>query len=148
MNTFYEDVGEFHQKFKLPLAKIKGGERRCQLLGVHDYSYRSDFLREELAEFHESWAKADLAGCADALVDLVWVALGTAHYMGLPFDALWAEVKRANMAKVLRTDGDVTHKRGAVETIRKPEGWEPPDVEGILKILVDQETRDLYPEQE
>ena len=36
----------------------------------------------------------------DALIDLTYVAMGTAYMMGLPWQDLWDEVQRANMSKV------------------------------------------------
>lgn len=133
MKTYFEHVAEFHHKLQLPVSHAVGGPRYCGLMGPLEQMYRVEFLKEELLEFTQAWDQKDLAGCADALVDLVWVVLGTAHYMGLPFDQLWAEVYRANMEKRLRQEGDPIHKRGAVETIVKPEGWHPPDIEGVLK---------------
>jgi hypothetical protein len=41
----------------------------------------------------------DLPKIADALVDLVYVALGTAHLHRLPWEALFTEVQRANVTK-------------------------------------------------
>jgi len=41
----------------------------------------------------------DLPQIADALVDLVYVALGTSHLHGFPWPVLWNDVQRANMSK-------------------------------------------------
>lgn len=131
--TLFEVVATFHAKFGLPLAAHEGGSRRPALLSKTEFKYRLGFLREELDEFLESHVEGDLPGALDALVDLCWVAAGTAHYMGLPFDEALAEVARANMSKVLAEPGDGDHKRGAAERIRKPEGWRPPMIDRVLE---------------
>lgn len=69
----------------------------------------------------------DMAEMADALVDQVYVALGTVVMMGLPWKDLWDDVQRANMAKVPGT----THRGHRVD-VCKPPGWVPPHTEEIL----------------
>jgi predicted HAD superfamily Cof-like phosphohydrolase len=132
MTTMFQDVMHFHTKFNLPSAQPGAHYRRPQLLNSTEYMYRFAFLKEELLEFAESHGNADLEGAADALADLVWVALGTAHYMGLPMDEIWEEVRRANMDKILAAPNDSMHKRGAVETIRKPPDWKAPELMPII----------------
>ena len=138
--SLFRDVGEFHRKFDLPVASeaalLSGVDPNIPEEKVFDY--RLNFLEEEMTELRRARAEGDLAEIADALADLVWVALGTAHYCGIPFDAVWAEVKRANMDKRKWREGDPVKPRArggvslaSVEVI-KPEGWRPPDVAGIL----------------
>lgn len=129
--SLFDHVGAFHAKFNLPVA---GRDRPATLLSEELLEYRLGFLHEELAEFAKSHAEGDLVAAADALADLVWVALGTAHFIGLPFDEVWRSVRHANMAKVRVTSGDASHKRGAVEVIRKPDGWVPPE-DGIRETI-------------
>jgi len=62
------------------------------------------------------------SGVADALADLVYVALGTAYKMGLPFDSIWQAVQAANMRKVAGPT-----KRGNKVDACKPEGWVGPE---------------------
>jgi len=61
----------------------------------------------------------------DALVDILYVTYGAASVMGIDLDPFWDEVQKANAAK---GDGPIDEygKR------RKPEGWTPPDIEGVL----------------
>lgn len=128
VRTFFDDVGVFHAKFNLPVT----GVVVCGLPTPEVLEYRTKFLQEELQEFIDAGANNDLAGMLDALVDLAWVAMGTAHYLGAPFNEAWAEVRRANMAKVLKTEADPTHKRGVVERIFKPAWWVPPRIAEII----------------
>ena len=132
------DVRVFHEKFKLLMGK------EPQQLTKRKLEERIQFLQEELDEFTKAtgltkkfgpdgvnyWDFEDpqyFPGQADALVDLVYVALGTAIMMGLPWEELWIDVQRANMAKVR---GE-TH-RGHKVDVTKPVGWVPPKTEEIL----------------
>lgn len=136
--TNFEDVGDFHERMGLPRAT--GAEPHAPtLLGADAFRYRVNFMFEELREFIESHAANDVAGCADALVDLVYVALGTAHFMGLPFDDVWAEVQRSNMEKRRWREGDPVKPRTSPATafeVVKPDGWRPPDVLGAVRARV------------
>jgi predicted HAD superfamily Cof-like phosphohydrolase len=69
----------------------------------------------------------DLAEAADGLADLVWVCLAAAVRMGVDLPAVWERVKAANMAKF--GEGAWKDEDGKV---RKPPGWKPPDVRGVL----------------
>lgn len=124
--TNYEDVAAFHEKFGLT---YNGGPR---LLDFDVLSFRMKFLEEELGEFIESAAEQDLPGMADALIDLVYVAMGTAYMLGLPWQQLWNEVQRANMSKVRAQSADES-KRGSSLDVIKPAGWTGPDIKRILE---------------
>lgn len=131
MKTMYDIVGEFHRKFGLPVA---GGESAEPGLPGYDvFLFRYRFLQEEMNELLRAYHEQDLTGVADALADLTYVALGTAHFCGLPFNEVFAEVQRANMQKE-RASGsfDNRSKRGHALDVVKPEGWQPPDVVGAL----------------
>lgn len=117
----FEDVKLFQQKFGMLVHD------RPVHLTKRKLRERADFMQEELNEFIEAVEKQDMAGIADALVDLVYVAKGTAVSLGLPWRQLWNEVQRANMDKV-RGIG----KRGAKVDCIKPEGWRPPNIDQIL----------------
>ena len=95
-----------------------------------DFSQRVAFMEEEIEEMGQAYIDKDLVGVADALADLVYVALGTAHMMGIPFDAVFRVVHAANMQK----QRGMT-KRGMVYDAIKPEGWVGPEaqIETILK---------------
>lgn len=119
-STDHQDVRDFHEKFGVPQ-----GDEPC-MLGLATYMFRKNFLQEELDEFMEAYSEGDLHKAADALVDLVYVAHGTAAMMGLPWASLWNEVQRANMSKVRATSAEQS-KRGSALDVIKPEGWTGPD---------------------
>lgn len=120
----FDDIVGMHQKFKF----ANGGPPR--LLDTNRASWRSKFMREELDEYVEACTQGDLALAADALIDLVVVAMGTAVEMGLPWELLWADVQRANMSKELGVS-----KRGesAGGDLIKPDGWQPPGTHHVLE---------------
>jgi predicted HAD superfamily Cof-like phosphohydrolase len=144
----FKDVEKFHNKFGIMSAELPRHITHRKL------KERLEFLFEELFEFASGCGfvvsvngnpigmkgsehitpiefmemdQQDMPEMADALIDLVYVAKGTAVMMGLPWKELWDDVQRANMAKV-RGVG----KRGHAVDCVKPEGWEPPQT---LKIL-------------
>ncbi len=89
---------------------------------------RVECLQEELTEFAQACEAQDLEAQADALVDLIYFALGTAVMLGLPWKQLWRDVQRANMAK---ERGET--QRGHKVDVRKPAGWVPPQGLAILQ---------------
>jgi predicted HAD superfamily Cof-like phosphohydrolase len=137
------DVRAFHKKFKQIDSSIPTHLTKRKLAG------RYNFMLEELLEGADAaglvlrldddgifkfidvpGVDQDMAPQADALVDLVYVAKGTAAMMGLPWKALWDDVQRANMAKEL---GETHRKMGFGADVRKPAGWVPPMTESILR---------------
>lgn len=133
MTTPFEAVGLFNRKFGLPVA----GNGLPGLLSDEEFLYKYEHLHEELHELLRAQRDRDLVGVADALADLVYVALGTAHFYGLPFDAVFAEVQRANLQKERATGKqDPRTKRRSPLDIVKPEGWRPPDIRGVIAAFV------------
>lgn len=135
VTDFFNDVRAFHEKFALAVHPSTAPT----LLDADTFRFRLDFLGEELKEFVEAHDGNDLAKAADALVDLVYVALGTAHLMGLPFDLHWRAVQEKNMMKerACAANDERSKRRHALDVV-KPVGWTPPDHQPIL----DKATRD------
>ena len=123
----YRDIKDFHEKFG-----IKPISDRPMLLPDDIMQFRLKFLHEELVEMIEAYQQGDLPQVADAIVDIIYVALGTAYRMGLPFDELWQEVHNCNMAKI-RVKSAIDSKRYHSDDIIKPEGWQPPCISKILE---------------
>lgn len=124
-NSNFQDVVDFHNKFGL---KYEG---KPIPLDKATQAYRIHFLEEEVTEFITSANLDDVVGMADALVDIVYVAMGTAYMMGLPWQKLWDEVQRSNMDKVRTSDASQSKRKNALDVV-KPNGWIGPDLERII----------------
>ena len=119
---YLQDVADFHTKFNVPQPMTPA------LPDAAMTSFRLNFLREELTEIEDAVIDEDLEQVLDGLVDIVYVALGTALVFGFDFDTAWARVQQANMKKVA---GIATDRHGEFD-VSKPEGWEPPDLSGLV----------------
>lgn len=64
--------------------------------------------------------KDAMTDLADSLVDIVYIAIGTAHAYGFDFDDLWQAVHENNLTKIDPETGLVLKKNGKVQ---KPEGF-------------------------
>lgn len=125
MHSNFHDVIDFHNKYGLIYTgKVRPLDKSTQ-------AYRIHFLEEELNEFIQSANLDDTVGMADALIDIVYVAMGTAYMMGLPWQKLWDEVQRTNMNKIRATDANQSKRKNLLDVI-KPEGWEPPNLKAII----------------
>jgi len=123
--TIISDIDDFHQKFGFT-KRVIGEKPDLALL-----QFRLKFLCEELFEMQTDARKNDLAGVLDALVDLVYVAVGSAWLLNLDFEGAWKLVHAANMAKV-RATSDTVSKRGTTLDVVKPAGWTAPQISQVL----------------
>jgi predicted HAD superfamily Cof-like phosphohydrolase len=89
---------------------------------------RFKHMVEESDEFLNSAAIGDMVGVADAIADLIYVAIGTAVQAGIPIDKVWAAVHRCNMQR--KAASTERHVYDAA----KPPGWIGPEAE-IARIL-------------
>lgn len=128
------DIAKFHAKFNIP-QRAEGQPIDPDLM-----RFRLKFLAEELKEANIAAAKSDLPDFLDALVDLVYVAIGTAHVFNLDFQHAWRNVQDANMKKVNASDEN-PGKRGHSSDIVKPVDWKAPDHTDLFTI----EDRQLDP---
>lgn len=122
--SVFEQVAQFHAA-----VGVRSPDGPTLAVAPEQLALRQDLLDEEVAELRAAVAAADLVAVADALADVVYVACGTAHVLGIPFDEVFAEVHRANMSKlevdgrpILRADGKVL----------KGPAYVPPDVGRVL----------------
>ena len=135
-DTLIKDIDQFHKKFKF--------EKNLKVSIPDDselVNFRTSFLMEELAEYTQAITKKDAAGALDALVDIVYIALGTAWLFNLPFEKAWNEVQKANMSKI-RTKSK-SKKRGTSFDVIKPKGWIPPDIEQIIEEEREKQNEDI-----
>lgn len=154
--TFFDDVVEFSEKFQLPRCREQHHElTRDQL------AFRIKFMLEELSEYLDAVGVIALKNDAnsktcdleklsvdvgyvpstpdkafDALIDLVYVILGTAHMHRFNFNEGWKRVHAANMSKVLAKDypelNEKDWRKNSPMDIVKPKDWEAPSLKDLL----------------
>lgn len=122
LDAAYLDVADFQRAFGHPVAS-----RPTTLEGMAKQR-RLAWMREELEEFE---AAGTIEDQADAIIDLVYFAMGCLTEMGVPPEGVWEAVHKANMSK-LWPDG--VHV-DAVGKVIKPAGWRNP--EGDIRDYVD-----------
>lgn len=133
--TAFEKVGAFRCAMGLPISTTP------QLLSPAETSYFARFIMEELSEYLRACEEGVLVDAADALVDLVYVTMGCAHAMGLPFDQLFDVVHKANMQKQPANDY-IRSLRGSQYDVVKPVGWQSP--EGEMALLLREHMQPSY----
>jgi len=121
----YNDVVRFHRDVLLVVRPPKP-----TLVSEEWLMERFRFLTEEIQEYIEAGIAGDMVGTVDGLLDTIYVALGTLHLMGVPVQACWDLVQKANMGKV----PGVTKRGNAVDAV-KPYGWVGPEA-GIAALLL------------
>ena len=121
-----KDIDNFHKKYGFEKNEKVGIPNDNELV-----NFRTSFLMEELAEYTNAITKKDSAGALDALVDIVYIALGTAWLFNLPFEKAWKEVQKANMSKVRAKSK--SKKRGTAFDVVKPKDWKAPNIDRIVE---------------
>lgn len=119
------DIHDFHERFGLQPAE-KSGDVSDELL-----NFRYAFMKEELDEFSEAMKTRDNEAMFDALIDLVYVAIGTAYLCNWPFNTGWSRVHTANMKKQ-RAESKEQSKRDTAFDVVKPFDWTPPVLSDLV----------------
>lgn len=114
INNEWGKVKEFHQKFNHPVSE------RPVLLSAERVQKRYKWMKEEIDEFN---AANSIVDQADAMIDVIYFALGTLVEMGIPPANLFSIVHEANIAK-LWEDG-LPHYDEDGKTIKSPK-WKDP----------------------
>lgn len=117
MNKEWEEVKLFHEKFNHPVSEYP------VKMEIERAKKRYNWMLEEINEFLEAVEEKDLVEQADAMIDVIYFALGTLVEMGIRPDELFEIVQKANMSK-LWEDGK-PHYAPDGKTI-KPSTWEDP----------------------
>lgn len=154
MQEAMKQLSQFHQKFGFgmnPLAAIpvndetkKTDDRLTQLsiqiksiadellqMGIEQQKvgdsrlYRVHLTLEEDAEYLAGLASRNDVAVADALVDKIYVDIGSAWTMDMPLPALFDEVHRSNMSKQRSVGNERMRNKGP--------NYVPPNIIGILR---------------
>lgn len=126
MNEWVRYLTEFHCAGALGIKDVPKGPvipANAKLRGL-----RRKILREEFKEYEDAEDDNDFIEIADALADIIYVAIGTALEYGIPLERVLAEVHRSNMSKCI--DGKIVKR--ADGKILKPDTFSPPDIEGVI----------------
>lgn len=115
-----KDVLQFHKHINYENGKTP------KSLKIDDFQQRVDYMEEEVSELIFCHDDKDLYGEVDALLDLIYFAIGTLLKMGVDPRPCWDEVHRANMDKLPA----VNHKNSV-----KPEGWRAPQHHEVIRGL-------------
>lgn len=149
--TLVQDGGEALQAFRIWLAHAMGDSEdlfamvaafheKFQLKPTDGPAFPVDELvhlkllhmQEELDEVRAAVMMEDLEQFFDGLIDLVYVALGTAYLSGLQFNKGFRRVHEANMQKVRAVTQDQSKRRSTYDIV-KPAGWVPPELSDLLR---------------
>ena len=115
MNKEWEDVKRFQEFVDQPVRN------EPHILSYDRVKIRYKWLLEEINEFLE--AEDDMVEQADAMIDVIYFALGTLVEMGIRPDSLFQIVHQANMSKVWE-DGKIHYDSEG--KVQKPAAWESP----------------------
>lgn len=110
-------VRQFHHHFGCTIGHAPA---------LRDIFLASELIQEEAEETINAILRGDFIETIDGLCDLLYVTYGAGIRFGVDLEPFFAEVHKTNMAKV----GGATREDGK---ILKPEGWQKPDIAGILE---------------
>ncbi len=119
-------VEEFHKCFNIQNNDVP------QLLSKEEYVLRYNLIKEENEEYLAACEKEDIVEIADALGDILYIALGTLLRHGLQhkIDAVFEEIHRSNMSK-LGEDGKPIYREDG--KVLKGANYFKPDIKRILE---------------
>ena len=124
--TWVQLVQEFTHKFGLlndGLYRFEGYDSLA--------AFRLSFLQEEICETRDAFHANDPVGALDGLVDIIYVAIGTASLYGWDLETAFRRVHEANMRKV-RVKSASESKRNSSYDISKPPGWQPANLDDLV----------------
>lgn len=126
--TFVQDVIEFNRD-------LLGIEQRTPaMMSVEEHTHLTMALQEELKEFNDAVVEGNVVGAVDAIVDLMYFAIGGLWKLGLSHTQMVHCMQAVHAANMLKRKGKVAKRyTGAADAV-KPEDWVAPE-EAIQEIL-------------
>jgi predicted HAD superfamily Cof-like phosphohydrolase len=107
-------VHEFHKVFNLPISDSPKELERERI------ELRAKWIKEEISELLEA---RDIVGQVDAVVDIIYFAIGVFVEMGIDGSKAFELVHHANMKKLTQDGKPIYNEEGKVI---KPDGWVSP----------------------
>lgn len=124
------DITNFHTKFGFP------PNPHHHTVPTMLTKFRTNFMHEEAREYLTATTNDSNADILDALVDQVYITLGTAYLHGFSrhdiFAEAWRRVHRANMQKQRSLNPNPTSDRGSAWDVVKPPSWAPPNLVDLV----------------
>lgn len=128
--TFVRDVIEFNRDL-LGIA-----QRQVQLLTTEEHTHLNMALQEELKEFNDAVMQGQIVESVDALIDLMYFAVGGLWKHGLTHEQIVKSMRAVHEANMQKRKGKVAKRHTGAADAVKPENWVAPE-ELIRKILAD-----------
>jgi predicted HAD superfamily Cof-like phosphohydrolase len=107
-------VHEFHKVFNLPISDTPKELERERI------ELRAKWMKEEIAELLEA---GDVVDQVDAVIDIIYFAIGVFVEMGIDGSKAFELVHHANMKKLAQDGKPIYNEEGKVI---KPDGWVSP----------------------
>lgn len=129
INYEFNMVKDFHKAFNHPYSD------KPKLMDMDRANKRYSWILEEINEFIKATTENDLYEQVDAMIDVIYFALGTLVELGVPPAEIFSIVQTANMSKLF-ADGKPHYND--IGKVIKPEGWEDPHdkiVEAINNLI-------------
>lgn len=111
-----------------PMLPAEAVTRLNELVAEHENSERIGSITDQvkiMRAIRECRLDVDMIGVADACGDIDFTVEGLRQCYGIPRQDVADEVSRSNLEK---KGGPVVNGKQM-----KPEGWRPPDIEGVLR---------------
>jgi predicted HAD superfamily Cof-like phosphohydrolase len=100
-----------------------------------EFVFRHTFLLEEVNELSAAFLKEDIVDMADALADIVMVAIGLAHGMGIPLEKVCEIVNEANLTGKRKVTSAEESKRNYEHDLVKTEAFVSPEAKIALLLF-------------
>ena len=150
MKKLLDDVAAFQKAYEAPCHPSRAIARASRDMPPSRVALRLGLVFEEFIELAKAHGVStqtledqyagyvnitpptlkDIPEIADAIGDSIYVLVGMALEYGIPLDHVWQEIQDSNMKKF---PGGKVLRRESDGKVLKPEGWEPPDIEGALE---------------
>ena len=116
---------------------MQASDQTCtdKIFDKTQYSMYLDLVEEEFDELEAGRIQKEYTEQLDALIDIIVVATGAIHSMGIDPQEAWDEVIKTNLAKIDPATGKV--KKRADGKVLKPEGWKPPNLSKLTTHLTE-----------
>jgi len=131
MRSAQLNLRDFHEKFGLTINDTP------TIPGDDVLQFRINLINEEAGEFEQAAKARNLVEMADALADVIYVALGAAVSLGIDLEPVFQEVHRSNMTKVW-SDGQVRRREDG--KVIKPPTYSPANIAQELERQARKET--------